>query len=90
MLMPLALLTDNSRFEKEGMDSIVYKKACDLYNYLTGLPEQNRYRHFNLFAMELKLKYADNDLKSNGLLSDEELKYIIDFIDTYGGFRVLQ
>jgi len=52
------------------------------------LPEENRYKRYNLFTAELKLKHGDKALKKYGLLSEEELKYIIDFIDTYGGFRV--
>lgn len=88
MLMPLALLVNDDMLKKEGNESILYKKACDLYNYIISLPEENRYKRYNLFTAELKLKHGDKALKKYGLLSEEELKYIIDFIDTYGGFRV--
>lgn len=90
MLMPLALLTDSDRFETESDDSVLYKKSCDLYDRITNLPQKDRNKRYGLFAMELKIKYADKSLKKYDLLSEEELKYIIDFIDTYGGFRVYQ
>jgi hypothetical protein len=88
MLMPLVLLLDYDSLEKEDIDSVLYKKSCDLYSYIISLPEENKYKRFSLFAAELKLKFTDNALKKYGLLSEDELKYMIDFIDTYGGFRV--
>lgn len=86
--MPLALLTDRGKFELESDGSILYKKSCDLYDRLTNLPSDGKNYRFGLFATELKIKYADKLLKKYDLLSEEELKYILDFIDTYGGFRV--
>lgn len=90
MLMPLVILTDSGRFAEEGNESSLYKKACDLYHSITNLPETVEYKRFNLFAAELKLKYEDNSLKRFDLLAREELEYILDFIDTYGGFRIYQ
>ena len=90
MLIPLALLTDSERFENEEYDSTIYGKACDLYHALTGSPEKPGYCRFSLLAAELKMKYADKALKRYNILSMEELEYIMDFIDTYGGFSVYQ
>ena len=90
MLTPLALLTNNAGLEKEDRDSIIYKKACDLYTYITNLSENSRYKRYHLLAAELQMKYGGSELRKYGLMPEEELTYIIDFIDTYGGFRVYQ
>lgn len=90
MLMPLVLLLDRERFETEGTETILFKKACDLYNYIIDQPETYKYKRLSLFRVELKLRYAEMSFKKYDLLSGDELEYIIDFIDTYGGFRVYQ
>lgn len=90
MLMPLALLTDGSKFEKQSIDSILYKKACDLFNRLTNLPHEDKYERYGLFVMELKIKYDGKSFIKYDLLTEEEERYIMDFIDIYGGFRVYQ
>ena len=88
MLKPLALLTDDEEFRKESTDSLMYKKTCDLYNHIINLSKEAEYKRFNLLAEELRLKFGDKTINKYNLLSGEELKYIIDFIDTYGGFKI--
>ncbi|NSW91751.1 MAG: hypothetical protein HPY74_13965 [Firmicutes bacterium] len=53
-----------------------------------GFINQNMHDSRTKMLMPLALLVNDDMLKKYGLLSEEELKYIIDFIDTYGGFRV--
>ena len=72
MLMPLALLTNNIGMENQDKDSILYKKACDIYRYIIDLPENSRYKRYNLFAAELELKYGGSELGIYGLKPEEE------------------
>ncbi len=87
-LLPLTLLTDKDRFEKECRDSTLYKKACDLYYYIIDISKAASYSRFSLLATELELNFSNRKLHKYNLLSKGELKYIIDFIDAYGGFKM--